>query len=161
MTVGRIWLACHAVGNSGDQAVDLRRVASLRLASLTNNHAKITGTENLQVAGRRGVMLEFEGMLPGEGTSIRGRHLAIDLGSSVCEIHLVAPNDEIDAVQTAARALIKSLVLGEPEVDTRPTTPHANDARPVFGAWKALRSRLYLDGQGNIAIEMDRPTVLS
>jgi hypothetical protein len=157
---GRIWLACHAVGTLGNASADLAEVIAKRVSAVTQQHGQITRTQRVRIADCDGVMVDFTAKHP-TGTTIRGGHLLLRSEVGLCEIHLVAPENEYAQVNTAGTSLLRTLLVRAPIADRGVLAAHASDAASVVGAWKAVRSRLYLDGRGNIAIEFDRLTHLT
>jgi hypothetical protein len=156
----RIWLTCHSTESGVDGTEALQKILVERLAAVTRNLGKVAHTETIRIAGRNGQVANFTAKTP-DGRSIRGSHLIFPIEGGLCEIHLVATEDEYVFASAAADTLLRTIAAPDRKVGAEEIDKSARDAKAVFGAWKAVASRLFLDGRGNIAIEFDRRTVLS
>ena len=157
---GRIWIACHVVGTLGAEDAKLEHTITHRLKAVTHGHGQVVQTHDIRIAGCDGVAVDYTAKHP-DGTSIRGSHMLLRAGDKLCELHIVAPDNEYTQVSAAAQAVLRTLVVWDAEMAQEKIVARVGDAASALGTWKAVRSRMYLDGQGKIAIEFDRPMVLS
>jgi hypothetical protein len=160
---GRIWLACHAAGVLGEQTNNMAQVMSSRVAKATRGRGQIVRTRKIEVARHRGWQTEF--VLPRQDDPntphIVGWHILLSTDGGLREVHLAALAEHSAHVRVAGDAVLRSLALRPQRAIETPIASSARDATQILGAWKALRSRFYLDAAGNIAIQLDRPTTLS
>ena len=91
----------------------------------------------------------------GDGPSL-GTHLLARTDWGLLELHATARRDASSAVFAAVDEIVAGIAFLPPVAASAPVKPALDDARPALGAWKALRSRLVIDGNGHIAIYFDR-----
>ena len=149
------WITYHVRNATETPPPELDRWLQRRVVRSCGGRGRVRPEEAITVHGLPAVRQAF---LLGQGAAAQhGFHLAVRPEWGVVDLHIRLPRSRLEAAHAELEHMVAGLKLQAPEIAPTSFQPVARDAAEAVGAWKALRGRLLLAGDGRVEVRYDGP----
>lgn len=153
-----LWIAYRrSTMPSPDPATEIDAAIGDRLSLATSARAIPTSDpQRFLLSDFPAVRMTFTLPADAPATSSRGHHLLARTPWGIIELHSVATEASAAHILPTTDDLLAQLRLAPPVIEDLTVAPGFESAAPALGTWKAIRSRMRINGDGTIAINFDR-----
>ena len=166
--VDGIWLTYHVVPRqqTAEVITELNAMAVKRLGTISKTAPSVLHNFTANIDNWPSVITELGDANAKLDDAQRhltsnGQHVLIRTNWGFVEFYAIAPSELISQRQASWKFVLDSLRLSPLPPLPVAKTPDVVSASPILGSWKSYRARLHLNGQGEIAINFDRPRIAS
>lgn len=144
-----VWMTFHWRGRDVD-LVQLEKWLDFRIGHLNPKRGRVGQLEHRQLGQFPALVREVD------HASRRTWILLAATNTGIFELTATAEFKDFQRQRTAAEAVLGSIKLSTPQIRPANVRPAVQAAAPVVGLWKSLQAKLWLGGDGRIAMEFDR-----